>query len=229
MVRCSCSMDNAIWNNHSLKVPVQLTPTTIISSLLSKTMRIGYINKIARDSSLDKMGLSSLRNCNAIGDRLGHLGQTNKTKRMLQDRYWFPEMNMIDNAVDQCYECQVATKETHLEPIKTSSTPDNSWDIVSVDCGGSYPDGHYYLVIIIKGTRYPVVERVSSTSFQMNKERLKHMFATYETHRRLESANGAPFNSIERLANTSKYRRYTPGRMEKLHNIFRCVNSQLSQ
>ena len=52
-------------------------------------------------------------------------------------------MNMIDNAIDQCYECQVATKETRLEPIKTSSTPDNSWDTVSVDFGGSYPDGHY--------------------------------------------------------------------------------------
>ena len=47
-----------------------------------------------------------------IGHSLGYLGKT-KTKRMLRNRYWFPYMNnMIDNAVDQCYECQVATKET---------------------------------------------------------------------------------------------------------------------
>ena len=43
------------------------------------------------------------------------------------------------------------------------------------------------------------VERVSSTSFQINKERPKHVFATYETRRRFESDNGVPFNSIERF------------------------------
>ena len=53
---------------------------------------------------------------------------------------------MIDNAVDQCYECQVAKKETHLEPIKSSSTPGDSRDTVSVDFGGSYPDRHFNLV-----------------------------------------------------------------------------------
>ena len=95
-------------------------------------------------------------------------------------------------------------KPIYSEPIKTSSTPDNSWDKVSVDVCGSFPDGHFNLVIINKRTRYLVVERASSTSFQMNKEKLKHMFATYETHRRLESDNGAPFNSIERFANTTK-------------------------
>ena len=62
--------------------------------------------------------------------------------------------------------------------------------------------GHYNLVIIDKRTRYPVVERVSLTSLQINKERLKHVFACCETPRCLESDNGAPFNSndIKRLA-----------------------------
>ena len=103
-----------------------------------------------------------------IGHSLGHLSKT-KTKRMLWNRYWFPYMNnMIDNAVDQCYECQVATDETQSEPIKPSNIPDKPWDTVSVDFGGVYPDRHYNLVIIDKRTRYPVVERVSSTSFQIN-------------------------------------------------------------
>ena len=95
-------------------------------------------------------------------------------------------------------------KPIHSEPIKTSSIPDNSWAKVSVDNRGSYPDLNYKLVIINKRTRYPVVERLSSTSFQMNKERLDHVFTTYETHRRLQSDNGAPLNSIERFANTTK-------------------------
>ena len=30
---------------------------------------------------------------------------------MLREKYWFPLMNsVIDTAIDQCYECQVATK-----------------------------------------------------------------------------------------------------------------------
>ena len=71
-----------------------------------------------------------------IGNSLRHLGKT-KTKRMLRNRYWFPYMNnMIDNAVDQCYECQVATKETQSDAIKPSNIPDKSWDTVSVDFGG---------------------------------------------------------------------------------------------
>ena len=81
------------------------------------------------------------------------------------------------------------------EPIRVTSIPNCPWDTVSIDHGGPYPDGHYNLVLIDKRTRYPVVESVRSTDFQNNKERLKHIFATYGTLRRIESDNGPPFNS----------------------------------
>ena len=42
-----------------------------------------------------------------------------------------------------------------------------------------------------------MIEPVPSTNFQSNKERLKHIFATYGTPRRVESDNGPPFNSKE--------------------------------
>lgn len=132
-----------------------------------------------------------------LGHSLGHLGKT-KTKQMLREKYWFPLMNsMIDTAIDQCYECQVATKGNREEPIKVTNIPNRPWDTVSIDHGGPYPDGHYNLVLIDKRTRYPVVESVPSTDFQTNKERLKHIFATYGTPRRIESDNGPPFNSKE--------------------------------
>ena len=105
--------------------------------------------------------------------------------------------SMIDTAIDQCYECQVATKGNRKEPIKVTSIPNRPWDTVSIDHGGPYPDGHYSLVLIDKRTRYPVVESVSSTDVQTNKERLTHIFATYGTPRRIESDNGPPFNSKE--------------------------------
>jgi len=130
-----------------------------------------------------------------LGHSLGHLGKT-KTKQMLREKYWFPLMNsMIDTAIDQCYECQVATKRDREEPIKVTSIPTRPWDTISIDHGGPYPDGHYNLVLIDKRTRYAVVENVPSTDFQTNKERLKHIFATYGTPKRIESNNGPPFNS----------------------------------
>ena len=132
-----------------------------------------------------------------LGHSLGHLGRT-KTKQMLRAKYWFPLMNsMIDTAIDQCYKCQVATKENREEPIKVTNIPSRPWDTVSIDHGRPYPDGPYNLVLIDKRTRYPVVESVSSTNFQTNKERLKHIFATCESPRRIKSDNGQPFNSKE--------------------------------
>ena len=54
---------------------------------------------------------------------LGHLGKT-KTKQMLREKYWFPLINsMIDTAIDQCYECQVATKGDREELIKVTKHP----------------------------------------------------------------------------------------------------------
>ena len=60
---------------------------------------------------------------------------------------------------------------------------------------GPYLDGHYNLVLVDKRTRYPVVENVPSTDFKTNKEKLKHIFATYVTPKRIKSDNGPPFNS----------------------------------
>ena len=78
-----------------------------------------------------------------------------------------------------------------------TNIPSQPWDRVSIDHGGPYPDGHYNLVMIDKKTRYPVVESVPSTNFHTNRERLKHIFATYGTPRRIESNNGPPFKSKE--------------------------------
>jgi hypothetical protein len=51
--------------------------------------------------------------------------------------------------------------------------------------------------MIHKRTRYPAVEAVPSSNFPANKERMKHIFATYGTPRRIETDNGQLFNSRE--------------------------------
>ena len=76
---------------------------------------------------------------------LGHLGMA-KTKQMLREKYWFPLMNsMVEQIIGQCYECQVTTKDHKQQPIKMTTIPEKPWDIVAVDFGGPYPDGHYNL------------------------------------------------------------------------------------
>ena len=70
-----------------------------------------------------------------LSHKLGHLGKT-KTKQMLREKYWLPNMNnMIDTVVDQCFNCQVATKSHKEEPIKTTHIPRKPWETVSGDCG----------------------------------------------------------------------------------------------
>ena len=128
---------------------------------------------------------------------LGHLGMT-KTKQMLREKYWFPDMNkMTENVVEKCYECQLTTKQHRQEPVKMTNIPEKPWEVVSVDFGGPYPDGHYNLVVIDKRTRYPEVEVVYSTGIKPTKEKLKKIFATHGTPVQVESDNGPPFSSKE--------------------------------
>ena len=66
---------------------------------------------------------------------LGHLGMT-KTKQMLREKYWFPEMNkMTERVVKNCYECHLTTKQHRQEPVKMTQIPEKPWEVVSVDFG----------------------------------------------------------------------------------------------
>ena len=145
---------------------------------------------------------------------LGHLGMT-KTKQMLRHKYWFPGMNrLVEEIIGQCYECQVTTKQHRNEPLKMTDIPEKPWQVVSVDFGGPYPDGHYNLVVIDKRTRFPDVEIVYSTSAKSTKEKLKKVFATHGTPEQVETDNGPPFTSKEfndfALEEGFKHHRVTP-------------------
>ena len=104
---------------------------------------------------------------------------------------------MTERVVENCYECQLTTKQHRQEPVKMTQIPEKPWEVVSVDFGGPYPDGHYNLVVIDKRTRYPEVEVVYSTGIKPTKEKLKKIFATHGTPIQVESDNGPPFQSKE--------------------------------
>ena len=159
------------WEKHRTDTKVQ--PYYHLKDELSVIEGLVYrLNKIVVPAKLQKRIIR-------IGHQLGHLGKT-KTKQLLREKYWFPWMNtMIEQAIDQCYECKVTTKETKEEPVKPTTIPTKAWERVAMDFGGPYPDGHYNLVIIDQRTRYPVVEEISSTSFKPTREKMKSIFATY--------------------------------------------------
>ena len=147
---------------------------------------------------------------------LGHLGMT-KTKQMLREKYWFPEMNkMTENVIGNCYECQLTTKQHIQEPVKMTEIPEKPWEVVSVDFGGPYPDGHYNLVVIDKRTRYPEDEIVYSTGIKATKEKLKKIFATHGTPVQVETDNGPPFQSNE-FAQFASAEGFTHHRITPLH------------
>ena len=132
-----------------------------------------------------------------IAHEMGHFGKT-KTKQMLRSKYWFPTMNtMVESLIEQCFECQVATKQHTEEPIKPTTIPQKPWEEIAIDFGGPYPDGHYNLVAIDKRTRYPEVEVTYSTSFTATQAKLKRMFGHHGIPQRIDSDNGPPFNSEE--------------------------------
>ena len=94
---------------------------------------------------------------------------------------------MTERVVENCYESQLTTKQHRQEPVKITQIPEKPWEVVSVDFGGSYPDGHYNLVVIDKRTRYPEVEVVYLTGIKPTKEKPKKIFATHGTPIQVES------------------------------------------
>ena len=57
---------------------------------------------------------------------------------------------MTERIVETCYECQITTKQRRQKPVKMTEIPEKTWEVVSVDFWGPYPDGHYNLVVLTR-------------------------------------------------------------------------------
>ena len=104
---------------------------------------------------------------------------------------------MIDRIIEQGYECKVVSSDPRPEPIKPTAIPKRSWETVNLDYGGLHRDRHNNLVMVDQRSRYPVVEEVHSTSFKETRIKLKEIFATYGTPRKILTDNRPPFQSKE--------------------------------
>ena len=67
--------------------------------------------------------------------------------------------------IESCVPCQASTDQKVREPIKASPLPEEPRSKISVDLF-KLPSGKQLLVIIYDFSKFPVVEEVSTTSFE---------------------------------------------------------------
>ena len=72
---------------------------------------------------------------------------------------WFPGMNIeIENIVQSCFSCQIATNTVDTEPVKMTELQQQPWERVELDFCRPFPNGEYAMVLADQYSRYPEVE-----------------------------------------------------------------------
>ena len=132
-----------------------------------------------------------------IVHKQGHLG-TSKTKEMIRNKYWFPLMSIqIENTVQSCFICQIATNLIHTKMAKMTTIPQQPWEVTELDFCRPFPNGEYAMVLTDQFTRYPEVEFIRSIAITPVRERLKKIFATHGVQKVVQTDNGPLFNFHE--------------------------------
>jgi hypothetical protein len=128
-----------------------------------------------------------------------HMGIV-KTKALMREKVWFPNMNLaVENAIGSCITCLAFTKSSNnIVPMERTTLPDGVWHTVSVDFHGPLSGGRQYLLVVMdKFSSFPIVEVVSSTSADCTLVKLDKIFGEFGTPTVLKSDNGPPFQSIK--------------------------------
>ena len=149
--------------------------------------------------------------------KLAHVGHQGieKTKRLLRAFVWFDGIDdAVELAVKKCKKCQCNVKTQRLEPLRMTKMPEGPWENLSIDYYGPLKSGHYLLVIVDEHSRYPVVRKVTTTSFKALKPILDDILGSFGVPIEIKSDNGPPFNSndfkLYSEANGFRHRRITP-------------------
>ncbi|XP_022094926.1 uncharacterized protein K02A2.6-like [Acanthaster planci] len=120
-----------------------------------------------------------------------------KTKQLLREKVWFPNMDtLVDNTVRDYLSCQLTTPNDTRTPLTMSTLTDGPWLEVSIDfC--DLPTGEHLLVVMDDYSRFPEVEIVTSTSARSVIPKLDRILATFGIPKVVRSDNWPPFNSTE--------------------------------
>ena len=61
----------------------------------------------------------------------------------------------IEEIVNTCFSCQVATNTHPTKPAKMTDLVKRPWDTVEADFCGPFPNGEYVFVVTDQYSRYP--------------------------------------------------------------------------
>ncbi|XP_053388040.1 uncharacterized protein K02A2.6-like [Mercenaria mercenaria] len=144
----------------------------------------------------------------------GHQGIV-KTKQLLREKVYFPGIDkQVEKKCKSCTPCLAATKTNSSEPLNMSEMPEYTFQHVSLDFAGPFPNGKYLLVLIDEYSRFPIVEIINSTSSKTVIPVLDKIFSEFRICQVLKSDNGPPMNGhkFEQFANYMgfKHRKITP-------------------
>ena len=121
-----------------------------------------------------------------------------KTKALLREKVWFPQINnIVKNTIEKSVTCQAVASPNPPEPLAMTQMPKSQWEVLNIDFSGPLPTGEYLLVVIDRYSRFPEVEIVSSTKAPVIIPRLDKIFAVHGIPAILRSDNGPPFNGEE--------------------------------
>eukprot|EP00795_Rhopilema_esculentum_P015552 gene15552-6817_t len=127
----------------------------------------------------------------------GHQGIV-KTKQLLREKIWFPNIDKsVKDVLANCLPCQAIGPENRPAPLHMNELPPKPWHTVHIDHCGPFPTGEYILVVIDAYSRFPEVDIVHSTSASATIAKLDRIFATHGLPHVVKSDNGPPFNSAD--------------------------------
>ena len=127
----------------------------------------------------------------------GHLGIVG-TKQKLRSKVWWPGMEKdAEKHCKTCYGCQLVSRPTPPEPIRTTPLPTGPWRDLAIDLLGPLPTGESILVVVDYYSRYYEVNILKSTVTSKVISSLEEMFARHGLPESLTSDNGPQFISAE--------------------------------
>ena len=127
----------------------------------------------------------------------GHLGIVG-TKQKLRSKVWWPGMEKdAEKFCKACYGCQLVSRPSPPEPIRTTTLPTGPWRDLAVDLLGPLPTGESILVVVDYYSRYYEIDVLRSTVTSKVISSLEEIFARHGLPESLTSDNGPQFIATE--------------------------------
>ena len=125
----------------------------------------------------------------------GHLGIV-RTKQALRSKVFWPGMDVeAENLCKTCHGCQITSRKSNPEPIRTTKLPLEPWSELAVDFLGPLPSGEHIMVVIDYYSRFFEIAYMKSITAEKTVKELENMFLIHGLPNSIKSDNGPQFIS----------------------------------